>query len=241
MFIPSSLSDDISNISSINFKRKLIPPPSSVIATVSISTNMNDSSICSTSKLMTSTSDIEHQKHSLALTPTPISEKPQVLKSILKPFSNLSSSKSSEIRKAVHIMATNSSINSRVNQTFLSNDQKKSINQSKTHMNKCEIVKKNSINSNFIITTKKSLETVKRTPPVSTKTTQQFNKTSKNKSSSSLKSFQQNKALLSKKTSVSTTEKSKPKTFKREFMSQTNICMYDRIKERSRNEQNPNR
>jgi hypothetical protein len=183
---------------------------------------------------MTPSSTLGNKNHSpTSSTFSPLSQKqiinnspkPTVLKSILKQSSNPSQSTSNEIRKAVHIISTNPTIK----QTLPSNDNKKPI------MNKNQT------------DTKKSLKIIKITKvaPSLSKLPHQLNKIPKlnikntvlNKKSSSLKPVQQNK-----KSSISTIKKSEEKLItnsnkilKKKLSLQQNTCMYDRIKERSRN------
>ncbi len=219
----------------MKFKRKPIPPPLSVISTLPISSNINDSPI-----FPTPTSAIGNRNHSPVLTFSSLSPKqivnnspkPTVLKSILKQPSNLSKSISNETRKAVHIISTNSSIESTIKRTLTSNDKKKSTNNMNKHP----------IDSKLMKTTTKSLKIIKRPPlatkvaPSPSKISQKLNKIPKlNITHTELnkKSIHQNKNPEQK---LITNSNHNNKILKKKFILKQNISMYDRIKERSRNE-----
>lgn len=213
---PSSEKPDIS---SMKFKRKTIPPPLSAIPALPISSNTTDSPLFPTPKSATSTSAIGNQNNFRTLTFSPASQKPisnnspkpTVLKSILKQPSNQSQSISNETRKAVHIISTNSSVESSLKQKLPSNNTKKTIIQQQTE-------------------TKKTLKTIETPPPVATNVFQSTakpvhppNKITKpiklNNKSSLLKPLQQNKTNT---------------ILKKKFKSSETTCMYDRIKKRAR-------
>jgi hypothetical protein len=273
----------------MKFQRKPIPPPLSVITTLPAASSNNDSPLFPTPKSMTPSSTIGKQNHSPALTNSPASQKqiatsspkPTVLKSILKHPSNLSQSISNEIRKTVHIVSTNLSLESTIKRTLPSDNQTKPDNQQKNRMNKQQTETKKSSYSKLIETTKKPLKIIKK-PLLSTKATQSRSKTPHqlnqkttikrpeiNKKSLSIKPIPQNQKLLLKnesskpkpqpllnKPSVSNVKKpgqqvvhhnnkilkkSTNQILKKKLKIKESTCMYDRIKERQRNEHIRNR
>ncbi|CAF1040406.1 unnamed protein product [Rotaria sp. Silwood1] len=119
------------------FQRKSISSLQSVISNVPMSSNINDSSIISTSELITFNGIKGNQNHLPSSTILHISQqqvtddfaKPIVLQSILKRPCNLLQSTSNETCKITEIPSTNPSLESNVNQTLLFDNKKQSINQ----------------------------------------------------------------------------------------------------------------
>lgn len=240
--------------SSIKFKPKSIPPPLSVITTLPLLSNNNDSPIYPTPKSMTPISALGSQNHSPATTFSPVSkQQTTVLKSILKPPSHhLSQSTSNETRKAVHIISTKPSLESTIKP---SDDKKKPINPRPVETKKfklieaikkpLKIVKKAPIITKTAPVLSKPPEIKKKSITIQTKNRLPNNETLKTKPQSSLnkpsvinmkkpeqKLLNQHNKILKK----STNEPSK----KNLLLKQTS-CMYDRIKQRSRNDQTRNR
>jgi len=182
----------------------------------------------------TQSNPIENPNHSSALTFSSISQKqpvnnsskPTILKSILKQQST-----SNETRKAVHIISTNPSLKSTGKQTLPSNAKNKPTNNHQIEPKKSLKIAQKPLHATEVVQSLSKIPKTNLTPH-----------TEINKKSSSLKPIQQNKTLLLNKPSISNIKKSEQKfNHHKKFKLKQNTCMYDRIKERSRTEQIPNR
>ncbi|CAF4432856.1 unnamed protein product, partial [Rotaria sp. Silwood2] len=126
--------------SSAKFQCKPISSQQSIITNAPISSSINDSSVITTSELITFSSTKRNQNHSPSSNISPMSQqhvtdnciKPIVLKSILKKSCNSSQTESNETCKTTQIMSTNPVFKPKVKQTLLLDKNKKSINQ-QTH------------------------------------------------------------------------------------------------------------
>ncbi|CAF2992059.1 unnamed protein product [Rotaria sp. Silwood2] len=126
--------------SSAKFQCKPILSQQSIITNAPISSSINDSSVITTSELITFSSTKRNQNHSPSSNISPMSQqhvtdnciKPIVLKSILKKSCNSSQTESNETCKTTQIMSTNPVFKPKVKQTLLLDKNKKSINQ-QTH------------------------------------------------------------------------------------------------------------
>jgi hypothetical protein len=165
---------------SAKLKRKTIPPPLSVITTLTVSSNINDSSPPGS---ITPNSTIGNQNHSPATTFSPISQqqlvnnssKPTVLKSILKQSSTSSQSASNETRKTVHIISTTPPFKTTINGRLPLDNKKESIKQQ--NMNKPQ-TQTNKSNPKLIKTVIKPSQLVKGPliSPLGTKVSQSLAK-----------------------------------------------------------------
>ncbi|CAF2584300.1 unnamed protein product [Rotaria sp. Silwood2] len=126
--------------SSAKFQCKPILSQQSIITNAPISSSINDSSVITTSELITFSSTKRNQNHSPSSNISPMSQqhvtdnciKPIVLKSILKKSCNSSQTESNETCKTTQIMSTNPVFKPKVKQTLLLDKNKKTINQ-QTH------------------------------------------------------------------------------------------------------------
>jgi hypothetical protein len=234
--------------SSIKFKHKPIPPPLSVITTLPVSSNTNESPI-----YPTPSSVLGSQHHSPGTIFSPVSKqqtnvnspKPTVLKSILKPPSHhLLQSASNETRKAVHIISTKSPLECTIKSSSKPITPRpietKKFKLIETIKKASSITKTAPVLSKIPKITSQSSEIKKKSLTISTKKRLPNNETLKAKSQPSIINMKKSEQKLpnshQKILKKPTTELSKKKLILKQTSS-----MYDRIKQRARNDQIRNR
>ena len=226
----NTVSDDLS----IKSKQKAIPPPLTVISTIPKLANINPSPILSASKSLTPTSASTKQYQSPGTTFSPIVKqqtvvhlpKPTVLKSILKTSSNPSPSTPNETRKAVQIISTKSPSESTFKERILSETKNKIKPSPPIETNKPKstptVIKKVTVMTKIPLKNPGQLKTPVKPAMLSKKSPSVLIKN----------------PLPKKESPPSKPVSNSPKILtKKSLKLRQTSCMYDRIKQRMRNDQ----